>query len=60
MFPPLLSAALGLVPRVWPALVGAAGALYFYAQGDPAQAFNVLVTGLGLGHVLHSSTKPAA
>jgi hypothetical protein len=48
--------ALGL--RVWPALAGTAGAVWFLSQHQYDQALTVFLGGLGLGHVLHASTAP--
>ena len=55
-----LSTILGYVQTLWPAIAGAAGAVYFLSQGNTAQALTSLLTGLGLSHVVANTTPPAA
>ncbi len=50
---------LGLVTKLWPAVAGGFGALYYLSQHQPDQALTVLVQGLGLSHVLHQTAPPA-
>lgn len=49
---------LSLITTLWPAVAGAAGAIYFASQGDYAQALTVLLTGLGLAHVVSNTSPP--
>jgi hypothetical protein len=52
----ILATLVPLALKLWPAVAGAAGAVYFASQGQPDQAVQVLLTGLGLSHVLHQTT----
>jgi len=54
-----LRTVLGLATRLWPAIAGVAGAVYFVSLRQYDQALAVLIGGLGLGQVLHqTAVKP--
>ena len=55
----LIATAVSLCLKLWPAVAGGFGALYYLSQHQPDQALTVLVQGLGLSHVLHQTAPPA-